>query len=97
MLGPPQERFNDMSSERPQMAEGLEINEVDDGLILYQESIERVHHLNPTASVVFQLCDGSRDAVAIAAAVGKLFGLEDVPHEEVESCLSRFVREGLVR
>jgi len=86
-----------MTSERPQIAEGLEINEVDDGLIVYQESIERVHHLNPTASVVFQLCDGSRDAGAIAATVGELFGLEDVPDEEVQSCLSRFVREGLVR
>jgi hypothetical protein len=86
-----------MTSERPQIAEGLEINEVDDGLIVYQESIERVHHLNPTASVVFQLCDGSRDAAAIAATVGELFGLADVPDEEVQSCLSRFVREGLIR
>jgi hypothetical protein len=86
-----------MSSERPQIAEGLDITEVDDGLVVYQEPIERVHHLNPTASVVFQLCDGSRDAAAIAAAVGGLFGLEDVPDEEVDSCLSRFLREGLVR
>jgi hypothetical protein len=86
-----------MTIEHPQITEGLEIDEVDDGLIVYQESSERVHHLNPTASVVFQLCDGSRDAAAIADAVGVLFGLEDTPQEEVESCLSRFVREGLLR
>ena len=83
--------------ERPQIADGLEIEEVDDGLIVYQESIERVHHLNPTASVVFQLCDGSRDAASIATAVGALFGLEDPPGEEVASCLARFAREGLLR
>jgi hypothetical protein len=86
-----------MTSECPQIAEGLEITEVDDGLIVYQESIERVHHLNPTASVVLQLCDGSRVAAEIAATVGELFGLEDAPDQEVESCLSRFAREGLVR
>jgi Coenzyme PQQ synthesis protein D (PqqD) len=86
-----------MTIERPQIAEGLEIEEVDDGLIVYQESVERVHHLNPTASVVFQLCDGSRDAASIATAVGTLFGLEDPPRDEVDSCLSRFLREGLLR
>ena len=87
--------MQDVSSEHPQIAEGLDINEVDDGLVVYQESIERVHHLNPTASVVLQLCDGRRDGAEIAAAVGALFGLEAVPHEEVESCLSRFAREDL--
>jgi len=86
-----------MSFDRPRIATDLEINEVEDGLIVYQEALERVHHLNPTASVVFQLCDGSRDAATIATIVGKLFELEDEPHGEVASCLSRFIQEGLVR
>ena len=86
-----------MTTERPTTAEDLEVNEVEDGLIVYQESTERVHHLNPTASIVFQLCDGGHDAAAIAAIVGELFGLEDAPAGAVESCISRFVQEGLVR
>ena len=86
-----------MTFDRPRIATDLEINEVEDGLIVYQESLERVHHLNPTASVVFQLCDGSHDAATIAAIVKKVYGLEAEPHSEVESCLSRFIQEGLVR
>lgn len=86
-----------MTNERPRIAQGLELNEVEDGLIVYQESTERVHHLNPTAAIVFQLCDGSRDATEIASAVAELFGLEHPPAGAVESCIARFVQERLVR
>jgi len=86
-----------MTVERPRIAQDLDINEVEDGLIVYQESTERVHHLNPTAAIVFQLCDGSRDATEIASVVAELFGLEHSPAEAVESCIARFVQERLVR
>ena len=86
-----------MTNERPRTAQGLEFNEVEDGLIVYQESTERVHHLNPTAAIVFQLCDGSRDATEIASVVAELFGLEHPPADVVESCIARFVQERLVR
>jgi Coenzyme PQQ synthesis protein D (PqqD) len=86
-----------MTNERPRTAQGLEFNEVEDGLIVYQESTERVHHLNPTAAIVFQLCDGSRDATEIASIVAELFGLEHPPADAVESCIARFVQERLVR
>lgn len=86
-----------MTTDRPRIANDLEINEVEDGLIVYQESVDRVHHLNPTASVVLQLCDGDHDAGTIATMVGELYGLDHAPVEEVQSCLSRFVQEGLVR
>ncbi len=86
-----------MTNERPRTAQGLEFNELEDGLIVYQESTERVHHLNATAAVVLQLCDGTRDATEIASVVGELFGLEHPPADAVESCLARFVQERLVR
>jgi len=86
-----------MTDERPRTAQGLEFNEVEDGLIVYQESTERVHHLNPTAAIVFQLCDGTRDATEIAGVVAELFGLEHPPVEAAESCIARFVQERLVR
>jgi Coenzyme PQQ synthesis protein D (PqqD) len=86
-----------MTNERPRIAQGLEFTEVEDGLIVYEESTERVHHLNPTAAIVFQLCDGSRDATEIAWDVADLFGLDDSPTDAVESCIARFVQERLVR
>ena len=42
--------------ERPVRAEGLEVHEVDDGLVVYQSQPECVHHLNNTAAIVFELC-----------------------------------------
>lgn len=85
-----------MSAERPIAAKDLDINETDDGLIIYQESTDRVHHLNPTAAVIFQLCDGDHDLEGIAEAVGETFGLTEPPEAETKACLSDLVRAQLV-
>jgi hypothetical protein len=85
-----------MSPRLPKMCAGLDINETDDGLIVYQESTDRVHHLNQTAAVVFQLCDGSHELEEIAESVGKLFDLSEPPALEVEACLENLAREGLI-
>jgi hypothetical protein len=86
-----------MSAERLRRSPGLELNEVEDGLIVYQESTERLHHLNPTAAIVFELCDGSHDAASIATIVGELFALGRAPADVVSACIARLVNEGLVR
>jgi hypothetical protein len=80
----------------PRTIEGLEINEVRDGLIVYDSGRDRVHYLNATASVVFTLCDGEHDASAMAAELAELFGV-DLPQTEVDDCLARFATEGLLR
>ena len=41
-------------------AEGLDVNEVPDGYVIYQTEADRVHYLNKTAAIVFELCDGAR-------------------------------------
>ena len=75
------------------MSTGLDINETDDGLIVYQESTDRVHHLNPTAAVVLELCDGTRSADDIARLVAETFGLAEVPEVETKACLEDLARE----
>ena len=42
-------------------AEGLDVNEVPDGYVIYQTEADRVHYLNKTAAIVFELCDGARE------------------------------------
>jgi hypothetical protein len=39
-------------------AEGHEFNQVPDGYVIYQTARDRVHFLNPTAVIVYELCDG---------------------------------------
>ncbi len=74
----------------------LEVNELPDGYVVYQQDVDRVHYLNRTAVLVFELCDGKTPARDIPALVRTLYGLEAVPQAEVEACLERFLTEGLI-
>jgi hypothetical protein len=77
-------------------ADGLEVNEVPDGYIVYQQASDRVHYLNRIAVIVFELCDGRVTADAIPRLVGGAYELAEPPTAEVEQCLSRFLDEGLI-
>jgi hypothetical protein len=78
------------------VADGLDVNEVEDGLVIFQESTDTVHHLNHSASAVLALCDGSRDARAIATFLAEAFGLPEPPFEDTVLCLEALTRRGLV-
>jgi hypothetical protein len=77
-------------------AEGLDVNEVTDGYVIYQIEADRVHYLNKTAAIVFELCDGARGADEIVARVGKMFEVEGTADGEIEACLQSLIKEGLV-
>ena len=64
-------------SAHPAAKEGLELVESPDGLIVYDETTDRVHHLNQTAAVILGLCDGTQSLAEITVAVGRLFGSGD--------------------
>lgn len=85
-----------MASGKPAVREGLEVNETRDGLIVYDPQRVRLHYLNASATVVFTLCDGTRDARRITEAVGKAYGV-DPPGPEVGACLEQLRGEGLLR
>jgi hypothetical protein len=73
--------------------EGLEQNEVPDGYVLYDAANDRVHYLNPTAAVIYELCDGNRDLAAITAFVQEAYGLAEPPRQEVVECVSNLIAE----
>jgi hypothetical protein len=83
--------------ERPTRAEGLEVNSVADGLVVYQAAPEQVHYLNNTSAVIFELCDGTLTVEEIAAEVQAIFALAGSPTEEVTTCLSELVAKAVVR
>lgn len=80
----------------PTKAAALEITEVDDGLVIYQGSPERVHYLNRTAAVVFELCTGESSDDEITTVIADAFALDAPPASEVARCLEHLRREGLV-
>lgn len=50
--------------------------DLDDGLILYNRDSSLVHHLNPTARIVWFLCDGSADVGELAGEIAEEYGLD---------------------
>jgi len=85
-----------MKPSYPRAADGLDVSETDDGLIVYDESTDRVHHLNQTAAVVFSLCDGTRSSEEIARGVAEVFGLDQPPETDTASCIADLTREQLI-
>jgi hypothetical protein len=81
---------------RPRAARGLQLNEVEDGYIVYQSEQSRVHYLNHTAAVVFGLCTGKNTWDEIIDLVQRAYGLKTSPTRAVRAALTRFVDEGLV-
>jgi hypothetical protein len=82
--------------ERPAQREGLEVVETEDGLIVYQEATDRVHHLNPAAAVILQLCDGTRTLNDIATGLAEVFSLAEPPTAVTLECIADLRRKQLI-
>ncbi|MDV6264997.1 PqqD family protein [Rhodococcus globerulus] len=66
---------------RPQRAHSVESNDLADGVVLYDSSSEVAHHLNPVATLVWELCDG-RTVGDIVDAVAEVL---EIPTAEAKS------------
>lgn len=75
---------------------GLEQNDIEEGCFITDLTREVVHFLNPSAAAVFALCDGTRDAGAVAQILKDTFGLAIAPDDDVETCLASLAQQGLV-
>jgi len=83
-------------TDRPCKSDGLQIDEVEDGFVVYQADRARVHYLNPTARLILELCDGTLTAPQIAGLIEKTYRLPDAPRREVDEALATLQTEGLV-
>lgn len=82
---------------KPRQVDGLEVNEAEDGLVVYDPTADVVHHLNASAAVIFELCDGTRNAEAIARVLAEAYGLPAPPTEEALAGLADLLERALVR
>ena len=74
-------------------ASSAEVHETDDGLIVFNPATDKVHHLNPTAGVLWELCNGSKSAAQLTQEMAELFTLDALPTEAVEAGLKQLVSE----
>jgi hypothetical protein len=80
----------------PLRIDDLEVNELADGLVVYQDGADCVHYLNRTAALVFELSTGQSSAEEIAAVVGSAFGLAEAPLLAVRTCLDELREKGMI-
>jgi hypothetical protein len=85
-----------MNPHNPIRCDGLEIEEAEDGLIIFDPREDMVHHLNASAAVVFDLCDGSRDFDTIAALLGEIYELSNPPREDALVALRGLAERKLI-
>ena len=76
---------------------GMQLIEIKDGLVIYQQEPQRIHRLNRTAAVIYLLCDGSRVVDEITDEVQLVFNTQNQPHHAVANCLRQLTEMGLIR
>lgn len=75
-------------------AEGMDLNEVPDGYVIYDNDNNMVHYLNSTAAIVYQMCDGGQSVAAIAEFIKSAFELdEDI---DVQKSMQDMLEAGLI-
>lgn len=69
-----------------------------DEVVVYCERTERMHCFDRSASLVWALCDGSRDVEMIVDEAATLVGLSpDEVRAEIELALMQFRELGIIR
>ena len=61
-----------------------------------RRATDRVHYLNPTATVVFSLCDGTRTTDEVAELVRSAWELDAAPVDDVVACIAQLRDEGVL-
>ncbi len=84
------------ASTRYLRASGLEVHETKDGLIVFNPATDRVHHLNHTAGVIFEICEEPLSMAALADLMAQIFSLEEPPREATETGLRQLIDQGIV-
>jgi PqqD family protein of HPr-rel-A system len=74
----------------PKSRADLTIVHLDGESVVYDEESGDLHHLNPTASVVLDLCDGSSTIGELSAALAQAFG---EPTGRVEPDVRTLIRQ----
>ena len=72
--------------------------EVDDQVVVWSDATQELHHLDPIATLVFRLCDGTSTLGDTVADLARLFGREpDQIRGDVTRCVEQRLASGLVQ
>jgi hypothetical protein len=81
---------------KPKKVDGLDISPAEDGYIVYEPDLDRVHFLNPVAILILELCNGSNTEGKIVDLIGDAFGPQENLAEAIGETLAKMKAEGLL-
>ena len=86
-----------MAALKPKVREDLVVVDIDGEAVVYEPADVLLHHLNPTAAVVFKLCDGSGTVRELSEDIADILGMPvNTVLRQVRRVVSQFKREGLL-
>jgi PqqD family protein of HPr-rel-A system len=75
---------------KPKYRQDLTVVELDGEAVIYDDESGELHHLNPTATIVFNLLDGTSTIKELSADIADAF---EQPADEVEKQVRTLLRE----
>ena len=69
---------------------------MDGAIVAYLPDTDRVHYLNHTGAMIFELCNGRHTVEEIVRIIQVAFDLAAPPAPEVQALLEQAMAEGLV-
>jgi len=78
----------------PRLSPVILLSPVEKGYVAYNPVLDRLHHLNPTAALLAELCDGSRSIEEIRHLAGPL--LPEGKPGEIDRWIDEGIRTGLL-
>ena len=82
---------------KPKLRADLTVVELDGEAIVYHEETRKLHHLNPTATIVLDLCDGQSTIGELSAEIAGAFALDrEEVERQVRTLLRNFRKEELL-
>ena len=87
---------NAMIDHIPVPTADVEMEVVDGEVLLYHPQQTRAIYLNPTAAVVWGLCDGSRSVREIIRVIGESYPDADSVTDDVLATLTRLRESGVL-
>jgi PqqD family protein of HPr-rel-A system len=86
-----------MPALKPKARADLTFVQIEDEAILYDPESVRLHHLNPSAALIFQLCDGSGTVKELARDIAEELGLpQDDILRQVRRVVGHFKHSGIL-
>lgn len=79
-----------MAAVKPKVREDLAVVEIDGEAVIYDERTGDLHLLNPTATIVLGLCDGTATVKEFSSDIAGAFGM---PAENVERQVRTLLRD----